>query len=77
LREVVGSSILEEEEKEEEEVVTIVNFSGTHAAATPCFHLPETLAELESVVRVAHTTGQRLRVVGSGLSPNGIGLSNE
>lgn len=65
------------EEEEGQDETCIVNFSGTHEATTSTFLCPESLEELEAVVRAAHATGQRLRVVGSGLSPNGIGLSDE
>jgi hypothetical protein len=41
------------------------------------FHQPETQEEVERLVAAAHEQGQRLRVVGSALSPNGIALSDE
>lgn len=40
------------------------------------FH-PENEAEVEAFVRAAHGAGQRLRVAGSALSPNGLCLSDE
>ena len=33
--------------------------------------------ELESLIKAAHTQGQRLRPVGSAISPNGLGLSSD
>lgn len=54
---------------------TVTNWSGTHSATTRVYVQPESLQELEEIVRLAHEQGQRIRPVGSGLSPNGIGLS--
>nr|XP_024393620.1 L-galactono-1,4-lactone dehydrogenase, mitochondrial-like [Physcomitrium patens]PNR41397.1 hypothetical protein PHYPA_018800 [Physcomitrium patens] len=56
---------------------TVTNWSGTHSATTSVYAQPESLEELEKVVKLAHDNGQRLRPVGSGLSPNGLGLSDE
>ena len=56
---------------------TVTNWSGTHSATTRVYVQPESLEELEGVVKLAHQHGQRIRPVGSGLSPNGIGLSEE
>lgn len=56
---------------------TVSNWSGTHSATTRVYVEPESLEELEGVVKLAHQQGHRLRPVGSGLSPNGIGLSDE
>lgn len=58
-----------------EDLHTISNWSGTHQVETRNFHQPESLEELEKVVKEAHDRKTRIRPVGSGLSPNGIGLS--
>lgn len=60
-----------------EEVHTLSNWSNTHEVKTKVYIQPETLEELERVVRIAHEHKQRIRAVGSGLSPNGIGLCSE
>ncbi|KAJ9544001.1 hypothetical protein OSB04_023708 [Centaurea solstitialis] len=54
---------------------TVVNWSGTHEVQTRVFLQPETLEELEAVVKDANEKKQKIRPVGSGLSPNGIGLA--
>ncbi|XP_065634918.1 L-galactono-1,4-lactone dehydrogenase, mitochondrial [Quercus suber] len=54
---------------------TVSNWSGTHEVQTRVFHQPENLQQLENVVKEAHKAKTRIRPVGSGLSPNGIGLS--
>eukprot|EP00249_Psilotum_nudum_P019764 c27407_g1_i2 orf=207-1967(-) len=59
----------------DEHVVT--NWSGTHVARTKVCIQPESLEELEAVVVDANSKRQKLRPVGSGLSPNGIGLSDD
>ncbi|PKI42036.1 hypothetical protein CRG98_037489 [Punica granatum] len=58
-----------------EDLHTVSNWSGTHEVQTRVFHQPETLEELEKIVKEAHESKSRIRPVGSGLSPNGIGLS--
>ncbi|KAA8518044.1 hypothetical protein F0562_015536 [Nyssa sinensis] len=54
---------------------TVSNWSGTHEVQTRVFLQPETLQELESFVKDANEKKQKIRPVGSGLSPNGIGLT--
>ncbi|KAI5318053.1 hypothetical protein L3X38_037761 [Prunus dulcis] len=58
-----------------EELHTVSNWSGTHGVQTRVFHQPETHEELEKAVKDAREKKTRIRPVGSGLSPNGIGLS--
>lgn len=54
---------------------TVSNWSGTHEVQTRVFHQPESLEELEQIVKEANEKKQKIRPVGSGLSPNGIGLT--
>nr|CDL93466.2 L-galactono-1,4-lactone dehydrogenase [Lactuca sativa] len=54
---------------------TVVNWSGTHEVQTRVFLQPESLEELEKIVKDADEKKQKIRPVGSGLSPNGIGLA--
>ncbi|GAB2267155.1 hypothetical protein Dimus_002140 [Dionaea muscipula] len=62
-----------------EDLHTITNWSGTHEVHTRDFFQPESLTDLERIVRERNnetSPGRRkIRPVGSGLSPNGIGLS--
>lgn len=58
-----------------EDLHTVSNWSGTHEVQTRTFLQPETLAELESIVKESNQKKQKIRPVGSGLSPNGIGLT--
>ncbi|MQM02490.1 hypothetical protein Taro_035254 [Colocasia esculenta] len=57
-----------------EDLHTVTNWSGTHEVHTRVFLQPESIEELEATVREAHEKRSRIRPVGSGLSPNGIGL---
>lgn len=50
----------------------LVNWSGTHECTVDKFYQPESEDELEALVRQAHANAQKLRCVGSGLSPNAI-----
>ncbi|XP_019254343.1 PREDICTED: L-galactono-1,4-lactone dehydrogenase, mitochondrial [Nicotiana attenuata] len=54
---------------------TVSNWSGTHEVQTRTFLQPESIEELEGIVKAANEKKQRIRPVGSGLSPNGIGLT--
>ncbi|CAA2981262.1 L-galactono-1,4-lactone dehydrogenase, mitochondrial [Olea europaea subsp. europaea] len=54
---------------------TVSNWSETHEVQTRTFIQPETLRELESIVKDCNQNKQKIRPVGSGLSPNGIGLT--
>jgi L-galactono-1,4-lactone dehydrogenase len=55
----------------------ISNWSGTHEAKTSVYVQPESLEDLEKAVSLAHSMKQKLRPVGSGLSPNGVGFSDD
>ncbi|XP_010273249.1 PREDICTED: L-galactono-1,4-lactone dehydrogenase, mitochondrial [Nelumbo nucifera] len=57
-----------------EDLHTVSNWSGTHEVQTRVFLQPESLEELEKIVKEANEKRQKIRPVGSGLSPNGIGL---
>ncbi|CAN4118498.1 unnamed protein product [Withania somnifera] len=54
---------------------TISNWSGTHEVRTRTFLQPESIQELEGIVKEANLKKHKIRPVGSGLSPNGIGLN--
>ena len=51
----------------------VINWSSTHAVNTT-IHQAESVKEVEALVRAHHKAGHKLRVVGSALSPNGLGL---
>jgi len=53
---------------------TLSNWSNTHEVSTARYHTPESLEELEALVAAAHESRSKLRPVGSGLSPNGLGF---
>lgn len=62
------------EAEEEDETTMLLNWSGTHAVSVPndCFWEPETVEELEAVVKYCHEHRKPVRPLGSALSPNGI-----
>jgi L-galactono-1,4-lactone dehydrogenase len=64
-------------ELEEDNLVEITNWSGTHTVSTRRYHQPESIDELKSLVKQCHEDGCKLRVVGSAISPNGLGLSSQ
>ncbi|KAK2651989.1 hypothetical protein Ddye_011845 [Dipteronia dyeriana] len=58
-----------------EDLHTVSNWSGTHEVQTRNFHQPETILDLENLVKDSNEKRAKIRPVGSGLSPNGIGLA--
>ncbi|CAK7342734.1 unnamed protein product [Dovyalis caffra] len=58
-----------------EDLHTVSNWSGTHEVQTRNFYQPENIEELEKLVKENNEKKARIRPVGSGLSPNGIGLA--
>lgn len=59
------------------ETQDLINWSGTHAVSTDRFYQPESIEELKEIVRHAHATKQKLRPVGSALSPNGLPFNHQ
>jgi len=50
----------------------LINWSGTHEVNVSKYYEPESLLELETIVEHAQDAGQKLRCIGSGLSPNAL-----
>merc|ERR1712153_171007 len=59
------------------EPTVITNWSGTHDVSTRWYREPESIQELVQIVKAAHDQRRQIRPVGSALSPNGIGFSEE
>jgi len=57
--------------------VEVCNWSMTHSATAKQYFQPESPEEVQRLLETMHAAGQRVRVVGSALSPNGIGLSDQ
>lgn len=55
----------------------LVNWSGTHEARPCKLEYPESEEEILDLVQKARIQGAKIRVMGSGLSPNAIGFSDE
>lgn len=62
---------------EGEREVVVENWSSTHQANPRLYFQPETPSAVGRVLSLMHEAGRRVRVVGSALSPNGIGLSDD
>lgn len=69
-----ATASLEEEEEEEPSKTTLLNWSGTHSVqiSNDRYWEPESVAEVEEIVRICHERNQPVRPLGSALSPNGI-----
>lgn len=50
----------------------LMNWSGTHAVKTTRYFQPETVEDLKALVEASHLAGEKLRPVGSALSPNAL-----
>eukprot|EP00039_Didymoeca_costata_P020860 m.342659 g.342659 ORF g.342659 m.342659 type:complete len:568 (-) comp21685_c0_seq1:133-1836(-) len=59
------------------ENVSMFNWSGTHKIEGATLLEPRNLQEVEAAVKDYHSRGVRVRPVGSAISPNGLGLSND
>ena len=68
---------VEEKKADEDSTTDVINWSGTHKVSVKNenFWEPESIAEVEAIVRECHRRGQALRPLGSSLSPNGIALN--
>uniref|UniRef100_A0A7S4LLR5 FAD-binding PCMH-type domain-containing protein n=1 Tax=Eutreptiella gymnastica TaxID=73025 RepID=A0A7S4LLR5_9EUGL len=55
----------------------LANWSGTHTIVTDKFYQPETVEELQAIVEHCHATKQKVRPVGTCLSPNGIAMNTD
>jgi len=67
----------EEEPFESERAVPMSNWSGTHTLTAARVYSPESSEELQGLIAHAARTGRKLRPVGTGLSPNGLALSEK
>jgi len=71
------------EEKKEEEVeddtTDVINWSGTHQVnvANKNYWEPESIEEVEQIVKDCQDRGQTVRPLGSSLSPNGVALNKD
>jgi len=62
---------------EAERDVVVENWSSTHQANPRFYFQPDGPQAVQRILSALHQLGQRVRVVGSALSPNGLGLSDE
>jgi FAD/FMN-containing dehydrogenase len=72
------SKILDQASEADDDTTDVINWSGTHKVTVPNDKLwePETVEEVEAIVRDCHERGQAVRPLGSSLSPNGIALNS-
>jgi len=61
---------------EPERTVQMSNWSGTHTLTADRLYSPESVDELKDLVAFANKRGQKIRPLGTGLSPNGLALSD-
>ena len=57
--------------------VEVFNWSMTHSVTAKRMFQPESPEEVQRLLEACDAAGQRVRVVGSAISPNGIGLSDQ
>ncbi|KAF0718134.1 Aste57867_1872 [Aphanomyces stellatus] len=61
----------------DDEAAAYVNWSATHVCHPTRVYEPTSVAEVESIVALHHLQQSKLRCMGSGVSPNGLGFSND
>jgi hypothetical protein len=73
----IGSPEIDGAKEADDDTTDIINWSGTHKVtiANDKFWEPESLEEVEAIVRECHRRGQAVRPLGSSLSPNGIAFN--
>jgi hypothetical protein len=73
----VGSPEIDGAKQADDDTTDILNWSGTHKVTIANDKLwePESVEEVEAIVKECHRRGQAIRPLGSSLSPNGIALN--
>ena len=77
--EIVTKLDSEENPEEEDNTTDVINWSGTHKVnvANKNYWEPESIEEVERIVKDCQERGQTVRPLGSSLSPNGVALNAE
>ena len=72
-----SSSESETDDDDDEETTNVMNWSGTHVVTVKNknYWEPESIEEVEKIIKDCHEKGQSVRPVGASLSPNGIALN--
>jgi hypothetical protein len=67
------------EEEPEDDTTDVVNWSGTHQVnvSNKNYWEPESIQEVEKIIRNCQAKGQIVRPLGSSLSPNGVALNKD
>lgn len=67
------------DDEPEDDTTDIINWSGTHQVnvANKNYFEPETIEEVEKIVKDCQERGQTIRPLGSSLSPNGVALNKD
>ena len=67
------------QDEPEDETTDVINWSGTHQVnvANKNFFEPESVEEVEKIVKDCQERGQTVRPLGSSLSPNGVALNKD
>jgi len=69
----------ENQEEEDDDTTDVINWSGTHqvTVANKNYWEPESIEEVEKIVKDCQERGQTIRPLGSSLSPNGVALNKD
>ena len=80
---VLSTQVARAEEKkdddDDDETTDVINWSGTHQVnvANKHYFEPETIQEVEQMIKDCQEKGQTVRPLGSSLSPNGVALNKD
>jgi L-galactono-1,4-lactone dehydrogenase len=67
----------EEDEDTDEGPTTLLNWSGTHAVQVQKLYTPDSIAQVENIVRHCYRNGLAIRPAGSNLSPNALSFHED
>lgn len=65
------------EEKQADRDTVLVNWSASHECRPQQFYVPETVEDIEHLLKEYQDKKQKLRCMGAGVSPNGLGFSGK
>ena len=73
--EVADTAVAQSDDVETD--VVVMNWAGTHTVLASSVKSPESIEDLEHIVREAHAAGHKIRPVGNALSPNGLAFESK
>jgi hypothetical protein len=66
------------DDNDDDKTTNVINWSGTHSVTVANEHYwePESVEEVEAIIKECNARGQSVRPIGSSLSPNGLAFNS-